>query len=331
MRYRTIGETDLVVSVLGLGGNNFGGRSTAEQTRDVVRAALDCGITLFDTADNYGAGGGSETLLGEQLAALRDQVVIATKFGADMAAVYGEDFGPIGSRRYVRRAVEGSLRRLQTDYIDLYQMHMPDPPTPIAETVGALQELVGEGKIRHFGHSNFPGWRLAEAHFAGLATGQEGFVTTQNQYSLLTRDAERELLPACAHFGVAFLAYFPLDNGLLTGKVRRGVAPAAGSRLHGYESYVSESKLERIEALAAWAATRGRSLLEVALGGLVAQAGVQCAIAGASSPDQVIANAGAVDWIPDDRELREIDELAPVPPAILRLSDLRKKAARQPG
>jgi aryl-alcohol dehydrogenase-like predicted oxidoreductase len=331
MRYRTIGETDLVISVLGLGGNNFGGRSDADQTREVVGAALDCGVTLFDTADNYGGGGRSETLLGDLLAAHRDQVVIATKFGADMRAVYGEDCGPIGSRRYIRTAAEGSLRRLQTEYIDLYQMHMPDPSTPLAETIGALQELAHEGKIRHFGHSNFPGWRVAEAHFAGLATGRPAFVTTQNQYSLLTRDAERELLPACAHFGVGFLAYFPLDNGLLTGKVRRGVSPAAGSRLYGYESYVSESKLERIEALCAWAGANGRTLLEVAIGSLVARAGVHCAIAGASSRDQVFANATAVSWIPDDRELREVDELAPPPAGILRLSDLRKRAASQPG
>jgi len=331
MRYRTIGETALSVSVLGLGGNNFGGRSNAEQTRDVVRAALDCGITLFDTADNYGGGGRSETLLGEQLASHRDRVIIATKFGADMRADYGDDCGPIGSRRYIRRAAEGSLRRLQTEYIDLYQMHMPDPVTPLAETAGALQELAEEGKIRHFGHSNFPGWRVAEAYFTGLATGREGFVTTQNQYSLLTRDAERELLPACLHFGVGFLAYFPLDNGLLTGKVRRSVGPAAGSRLHGYEAYLSDSKLERIEALSSWAAANGRTLLEVALGGLVARDGVHCAIVGASSPDQVIANAGAVDWLPAEQELREIDRLAPSPPGIPRLSDLRKKAASQPG
>jgi aryl-alcohol dehydrogenase-like predicted oxidoreductase len=331
MRYRRIGQTALSVSVLGLGGNNFGGRSNAEQTRDVVFAALDCGITLFDTADNYGGGGRSETLLGEQLADQRDRVIIATKFGADMRAAYGDDSGPIGSRRYIRRAAEGSLRRLQTEYIDLYQMHMPDPETPLAETVGALQELADEGKIRHFGHSNFPGWRVAEAHFASLATGGGGFVTTQNQYSLLTRDAERELLPACKHFGVGFLAYFPLDNGLLTGKVRRGIGPIAGSRLHGYEAYVSESKLDRIEALSSWAAGCGRTLLEVALGALVARDGVHSAIAGASSPEQVIANAGAVDWLPTQHELREIDELAPGPPGIHRLSDLRKKSAGDPG
>jgi aryl-alcohol dehydrogenase-like predicted oxidoreductase len=331
MRYRTIAETDLVVSVVGLGGNNFGGRANAEQTREVVGAALECGITLFDTADNYGGGGRSETLLGDLLAGHRDQVVIATKFGADMRASYGDDCGSIGSRRYIRRAAEGSLRRLRSDYIDLYQMHMPDPATPLAETIGALQELVGEGKIRYFGHSNLPAWRVAEAHFAGLASGGVAFVTTQNQYSLLTRDAERELLPACEHFGVGFLAYFPLDNGLLTGKVRRGVGPVAGSRLYGYESYVSDDKLKRIEALSAWAAAHDRTLLEVALGRLVARTSVQCAIAGASSRLQVTANAGAVEWIPGDQDLREIDELAPPPPSILRLSDLRKKAASQVG
>jgi aryl-alcohol dehydrogenase-like predicted oxidoreductase len=331
MHYCNIGDTGLVVSVIGLGGNNFGGRSNAEQTREVVRAAIECGITVFDTADNYGGGGRSETLLGELLAAHRDQVVIATKFGADMRAVYGDNCGPIGSRRYIRRAAEGSLRRLRTDYIDLYQMHMPDPETPLAETICALQELADEGKIRYFGHSNFPGWRVAEAHFAGLATGRAAFVTTQNQYSLLTRDAERELLPACAQFGVGFLAYFPLDNGLLTGKVRRGMGPAAGSRLYGYEAYITDSKIERIEALSAWAAANGRTLLEVALGSLVVRPVVHCAIAGASSRDQVFANAAAADWTPGDRELREIDELAPPPLDIPRLSDLRKKAASQPG
>jgi aryl-alcohol dehydrogenase-like predicted oxidoreductase len=331
MRYRTIGDTDLVVSVLGLGGNNFGGRSGADQTREVVDAALECGITLFDTADNYGGGGGSETLLGEMLPARRDQVVIATKFGADMRAVYGDDCGSIGSGRYVRRAVAGSLSRLRADYIDLYQMHMPDPAVPLAETIGALQELVREGKIRHFGHSNLPAWQVAEAHFAGLATGQAGFVTTQNQYSLLTRDAERELLPACRHFGVGFLAYFPLDNGLLTGKVRPGVGPAAGTRLHGYESYMSQDKLERIEALAGWAAARGLTLLEVALGSLAARPGVHSAIAGASSRTQVLANAAAVEWMPSRQDLEQIDELAPAPADIPRLSDLRKKAASQAG
>jgi aryl-alcohol dehydrogenase-like predicted oxidoreductase len=310
MRYRTLGHSGLQVSAVGLGGNNFGGRLDADGTRSVVHAALDAGITLIDTADVYSRGR-SEELLGEVLAGRRSDVVIATKFAGDMG--YGPAAGARGGRAYIRRAVEASLRRLRTDYIDLYQIHVPDPATPVAETLSALDELVREGKIRYAGHSNYAGWQIAEAAHVARELGAAPFVSAQNHWSLPERGADAEVVPAARHYGVGILPYFPLANGLLTGKVRRGQAVPEGSRLASREGYVTGDKLARVEALIAWGQTRGVSLLEIAIGGLAAQPGCSSVIAGAMSPEQVKANAEAGAWEPTAEDLAEIDTLVPPP------------------
>jgi aryl-alcohol dehydrogenase-like predicted oxidoreductase len=312
MRYRPLGSSGLVVSVAGLGCNNFGRRLNVESTRAVVDAAIEAGITLLDTAEMYGGGGRSEEILGEVLAGRRDQVVLATKFGhADVDMGYGPAAGAKGGRGYIRRAVEHSLRRLQTDYIDLYQIHTPDPATPIEETLSALGELVTEGKVRYIGHSNFSGWQLAHAVCAARELATAPFISAQNHWSLLERGAEAEVVPAARHFGLGVLPYFPLANGLLTGKVRRGQGPEEGTRLAGRKDYITEDKLSKVEALVAWASQRDLSLLEVAIGGLAAQPGCSSVIAGATSAEQVKANAEAASWIPSAAELAAIDEIVP--------------------
>lgn len=311
MRTRHLGSSGLVVSTVGLGCNNFGGRLDLTATRAVVDAAIDAGVTLLDTADTYGNKGGSETMLGQVLAGRRDQIVLATKFGMDMAGTYGDDFGARGSRRYIRRAIEGSLGRLRTDYLDLFQMHAPDPNTPFEETAAALRELVVEGKVRYLGHSNFTGWQIAEAHF--LAQSGSPFISAQNHYSLLERGIEPEIIPACLRYGIGLLPFFPLANGLLTGKVRRDAGAPKGSRLHGRNSYLTAEKFDRVEALEKWAAANGRSLLELAIGGLAAQPAVTSVIAGAMTPDQVRANVAAGEWEPNPAELAAVNALsAPV-------------------
>src|SRR6516162_11931654 len=316
MRYRPLGESGLVVSVAGLGCNNFGGRLDLDGTRAVVDAAIDTGITLFDTSDTYGGGGGSERALGEILGRRRDQVVLATKFGGrgvDMG--YGPAAGAKGGRAYIRRAVTGSLRRLRTDYIDLYQLHVPDPVTPVEETLAALHELVTEGKVRYIGQSNFSGWQLADAAHLAARNGHTPFISAQNHWSLLERQAEAEVVPAARHFGLGVLPYFPLANGLLTGKVRQGQGPPAGTRLASRPGYVTGAKLDRVEALISWAGQRGLTVLEVAIGALAAQPGCASVIAGATSSEQVKANAAAADWIPSPAELAELDQLVPPPGA----------------
>jgi aryl-alcohol dehydrogenase-like predicted oxidoreductase len=310
MRYTPLGNSGLVVSVVGLGCNNFGGRLDLAATKAVVDAALDAGITLLDTADTYGNGGGSEELLGQVLAGRRDQVVLATKFGhqhADMG--YGQAAGAKGGRGYIRRAVEQSLRRLKTDYIDLYQIHTPDPRTPVAETLGALGELVAEGKVRYLGNSNYAGWQIAEAACTADRLGSPPFVSAQNHWSLLERAAEAEVVPAARHFGLGVLPYFPLANGLLAGKVRRGVPPAPGTRLASRDGYVTDAKLDLVEALAAWGDKHGRSLLEIAISCLAAQRGCASVIAGATSGEQVRTNAATADWVPSPAELAEVDAI----------------------
>ncbi len=314
MRYRSLGNSGLVVSVAGLGCNNFGRRLDAAATRAVVDAAIEAGITLLDTAESYGGGGRSEEILGEVLAGRRDQVVLATKFGhggSDLG--YGAAAGAKGGRAYLRRAVEQSLRRLRTDYIDLYQIHTPDPVTPIEETLTAMGELVTEGKVRYLGHSNFSGWQLAHAACAARELAAVPFISAQNHWSLLERGAEAEVVPAARHFGLGVLPYFPLANGLLAGRIRRGQGPAEGTRLAGRASYITEQKLATVEALIEWAQPRGLSLLEVAVGGLAAQPGCASVIAGATSAEQVRANAGASDWIPSADDLAEIDKIVPPP------------------
>ena len=314
MRYRSLGDSGLMVSVAGLGCNNFGRRVDLAGTRAVVDAAMDAGITMLDTADTYGDGGASEELLGEVLAARREQVVLATKFGHqgyDMG--YGPAAGAKGGRAYIRRAVEASLRRLRTGYIDLYQLHTPDPVTPVAETLAALTELITEGKVRYLGNSNFTGWQIADAAHVARAASTAPFVSAQNHWSLLEREVEAEVLPAARHFGLGVVPYFPLANGLLTGKVRRGQAPPAGSRLASRPGYVTEDKLDRVEVLIAWATERGLTVLEVAVGALAAQDGCACVIAGATTPEQVKANAAAAEWVPSAAELAELDRIVPPP------------------
>ncbi len=258
MTYRPLGNSGLLVSTIGLGTNAFGSRIDADQTRAVVDAALDAGVTLFDTADTYGVGA-SEELLGAALGKRRDDVVVATKFGMDMKGANGPDWGARASRRYVRRAVEASLRRLGTDHIDLYQLHQPDLVTPVQETLEALTELVTEGKVRYVGCSNFAAWEVVDAHWTAVSAGVQPFVSAQNEYSLYNRTAEEELVPALSRLGMSLIAYFPLAYGLLTGKYRRGEDAPEGSRLgaQGQEHRLAGADWDRIEALQAFADERG--------------------------------------------------------------------------
>ncbi|MEU8007311.1 aldo/keto reductase [Catellatospora sp. NPDC049111] len=318
MRYRALGKSGLVVSAVGLGCNNFGWRLDLDGTRAVVDAAIDAGITFFDTADIYGratAIGASESMLGEVLKGRRDQVVLATKFGhqgADMG--YGPAAGAKGGRAYIRRAVEESLRRLNTDHIDLYQLHTPDPVTPLAETLAALHELVVEGKVRYIGSSQFAGWQIADAARLAEIMGVTPFVSAQNHWSMLERGSEIEVVPAARHFGLGVLPFFPLANGLLTGKVRRGQGAPSDSRLaKDQAAFITDERLDTVEALAGWAEANGHELGKVAIGWLAAQPGCGSVIAGATSPAQVAANAAAADWEPTAAELAELDKLAPLP------------------
>ena len=277
-------SSGLQVTRVGLGCNNFGGRLDLERTRAVVEAALEAGITFLDTADIYG-GGGSERFLGEILEGRRDQVVLATKFGM------GPDEGMArGSREYTRHALAASLERLRTDYVDVYYYHQPDETTPVAETIGAMRELVEEGRVRAIGVSNFSVEQLDEAVAAGPVAA------LQNHYNLLEREAEANVLPRCADLGVGFVPYFPLASGLLTGKYRRGEPPPQGTRLSGRPEALSDEAFDRIEALEEFARERGHTLLELAIAGLASQPGVVSVIAGATAPEQVRANAAAADW-----------------------------------
>jgi aryl-alcohol dehydrogenase-like predicted oxidoreductase len=306
MRYRRLGDSGLVVSVVGLGCNNFGRRIDLERTRAVVDAAIDVGVTLFDTSDSYGE---SETFLGEVLQGRRDDVVLATKFGSDLRGRLGADWGARGSRRYIRRAVESSLRRLRTDWIDLYQLHFPDPVTPLEETLAALHELVVEGKVRYLGSSNLAAWQIVDADWIARSRGTTRFTSAQNHYSLLERGVETELVPACSARGIGLLPYFPLADGLLTGKYRRGEPPPPGTRLAARPERLEEAAFDTIEALERYAADRGRSLLDVAVGGLAAQPAVASVIAGATWPEQVRANAAAGTWEPGPDDLRQLREI----------------------
>ncbi|HET8603864.1 MAG TPA: aldo/keto reductase [Marmoricola sp.] len=309
MEFRHVGRSGLVVSAVGLGTNNLGMKLDEQQSREVVQAALDAGITLFDTADSYGT---SEERLGALLEPVRGDVVIATKFGSDVrrrGLDNGEDWGARGSRRYVRRAVEASLRRLRTDRIDLYQLHFPDPHTPIEETLSALDDLVHEGKVRYVGCSNVTGWQVAHAEWTARTRGFEHFVSVQNEYSLLDRAVERDVVPALQEYGLGLLPYFPLASGLLTGKYRRGQEPPAGSRLADRRDELSDAPFDVIEALEKYAEQRGLSLLDVAIGGLAAQPTVCSVIAGATSRAQVEANVAAGRWQPSTADLEELGSL----------------------
>ena len=311
MSYRRLGASGLAVSVVGLGCNNFGGRTDSERSATVIAAALDEGINLFDTADRYGGAGASEAILGAALRGRRDDVVIATKFGMDMQGANGVDLGARGSRRYIIRAAEASLRRLGTDWIDLYQMHVPDPGTPIEETLSALDDLVRSGKVRYLGHSNFRGWQAADADWTARSCQLTPFISAQNEYSLIDRGIETEIVPACERFGLGLLPYAPLGSGLLTGKYRRGTPPPAGTRLAAdrHAAWLANAPWDTIEALEKFAAERGLSLLQVAIGWLAAQPVVGSVIAGATTPEQVRANVEAGRWQPSTEDLDALDSL----------------------
>jgi len=302
MRQNALGRSGLTVSAVGLGCNNFGRRLDLAGTRAVIDAALDAGITHLDTADIYGGDGTSERLIGEVLEGRRDRVVLATKFGMKLS---DDDGTPRGSRAYARRSVEASLARLRTDRIDLYYYHEPDGGTPLAETIGALGELADEGKIRAFAVSNVDAAQLREA----AELGGDRLAAVQNEYSLLERAAEADVLPLARELGVGFVPYFPLASGLLSGKFRRGEAPPAGTRMAARPERLTDRTFDRIEALEGFAAERRHTLLELAFAGLVSQPGVASVIAGAMNPEQVARNASAADW-----ELGA-DDLAAIPAA----------------
>lgn len=316
---RRVGSSGLIVSAVGLGCNNFGRAGTASEsldgTRRVIDAAIASGITFFDTADIYGREPGlSETLMGEALQGRRDRVVLATKFGHNELPMGYEFPAGLGSRRYVRYAVERSLQRLGTDWIDLYQLHTPDVLTPIAETIDALDELVREGKIRYYGHSNFTGWQIAEAELTAQARLTGRFISSQNHYSLLARGAEREVLPAASRFGLGVFPYFPLYNGLLTGKFTRDGGPAE-SRIMRTRSHLWENApWDALDAYRDFCDARGITMLEATFGWTLAQPGVASVIAGATSAAQIEDNARAGSaWTPDAADLAAIDEIFPLP------------------
>ncbi len=311
MEIRNLGQSGLRVSAIGLGCNNFGGRIDMEATRAVIHKALDLGITLFDTADTYGERGGSETLMGQILGDDRKRIVLATKFAMPMDDV-GVKIG--GSRRYIMQAVEDSLRRLRTDWIDLYQMHQTDPNTPIEETLRALDDLVRQGKVRYIGCSNFPAWQLVEAAWTAKSHGLNPFVSCQDEYSLIFRKPEADLMPAARKYGMGMLPYFPLASGLLTGKYRRNAPMPAGTRLAGAhrlaERYLTERNWGITERLGDFVEQRGHTMLELAFSWLLAQAPVTSVIAGATRPDQLEQNVKAGSWVLSAEDLAEIDRIS---------------------
>ncbi|WP_104118554.1 aldo/keto reductase [Arthrobacter sp. B1805] len=318
MTYRRLGSSGLSVSTVGLGCNNLGRAGTTSESQEgtdaVVHAAIDAGITLFDTADMYGrAPGVSETQLGKALGARRDDVVLATKFGLDMGGENGPDWGARGSRRYIVRAVEASLRRLGTDWIDLYQYHAPDALTPIEETLAALDDLVTSGKVRYLGHSNFAGWQIAEAEFTARSGGYTPFISAQNPYNLLDRRLEREVVPAVEAYGLGVLPYFPLANGLLTGKYRRNEVPAGSRLTHSRKNVLETADWDQLEAFSAFVRERDLTEVQVAFSWLAAQPSVGSVIAGATSPEQVRQNAAAAAWSPSNEDLAELDRIFPRP------------------
>ncbi|MDQ0869606.1 aryl-alcohol dehydrogenase-like predicted oxidoreductase [Arthrobacter sp. V1I9] len=319
--YRRVGKSGLTVSTVGLGCNNLGRANTATESQEatdaVVHAAVDAGITLFDVADSYGREPGlSETMLGKALGNRRADVVVATKFGMDMKGASGADFGARGSRRYIVQAVEASLRRLDTEWIDLYQFHTPDPLTPIDETLSALDALVTSGKVRYIGHSNRAGWQIAQAEYVARELGSARFISTQNHYNLLDRRAELEVTPAAEEFGLGVLPYFPLANGLLTGKYSPGHAPD-GSRLsHTRKHLVHDADWDQLDRFSSFARERGLNEIQVAFSWLAAQPSVASVIAGATRPEQVRQNAESADWLPSEKDLAELDSIFPAAPKV---------------
>jgi aryl-alcohol dehydrogenase-like predicted oxidoreductase len=313
MEVRNLGKSGLRVSVVGLGCNNFGGRIGLEESRAVVHKALDLGITLFDTADSYGNRGGSEEALGQILGERRKDIILATKFGMPM-----DEAGVLrgASRRYVMTAVEASLRRLKTDWIDLYQLHRPDPLTPIEETLRALDDLIRQGKVRYVGNSNFAAWQAVEAHWTARDRNLNGFIACQNEYSLIKRDIEAELAGAMQACGLGLLPYFPLAAGLLTGKYRRQAPPPPGTRMARMqglaERYLTPANFAIVERLEEFSARHGHVLLELAFSWLLARAPVASVIAGATKPEQVEQNVKAAGWALMPEDLAEIDRLSEV-------------------
>ncbi|UNK44626.1 aldo/keto reductase [Arthrobacter sulfonylureivorans] len=319
MEYRRLGKSGLTVSAVGLGCNNLGRSNTPTETQEgtdaVVKAALDAGVTLFDLADTYGKTPGlSEEFLGKALGARRDHVVVATKFGMDMHGGNGEDFGARGSRRYIVKAAEASLRRLGTDWIDLYQFHTPDPLTPIEETLSALDDLVRAGKVRYIGHSNRAGWQIAEAEFTARMDGYTPFISSQNHYNLLDRRAELEVTPAAEAYGLGVLPYFPLANGLLTGKYKDGKAPEGSRLTHSRSNLLKDADWEQLGAFSRFAADRGLQEIEVAFSWLASRPSVASVIAGATKPEQIRQNAESAHWQPTDEDLAELDRIFPTVP-----------------
>jgi len=315
IEYRTLGNSGLVVSTIGLGCNNFGREHTATETQEgtnaVIDAALDAGVTFFDTADIYGKQRGlSETLMGNALKGRREKIVLATKFGMDMAGTNGPDWGARASRRYIRLAVEASLRRLQTDWIDLYQLHRPDGHTPVDETLETLDDLIAEGKVRYIGHSNLAGWQVAEADYEARLGGHPRFISAQNEYSLLVRDAEREVLPAVRRYGLGFLPFFPLYNGLFTGKFSRSGGPSDSRIMKIRRHLLDDAPWDKIEAYQAFCDDRGVTMLQGTFAWLLAQPGLTSVIAGATRPEQIVQNADAATaWQPSADDVAAISAI----------------------
>ncbi|MGO1592919.1 MAG: aldo/keto reductase [Ancrocorticia sp.] len=312
MEYTSLGYSGLLVSALGIGCNAFGKRVDQDGVNALVASALDQGVNFFDTADSYGAGT-SETMLGEALGSRREEVIVASKFGMDLGGLYPGALPNRASRGYIQRAVEGSLKRLKTDHIDLYQLHTPDRITPIEETLSALTDLVNAGKVRYIGCSNFASWEVADAAAVADAIGSEHFITAQNEYSLYNRSAEAELVPALSQYGMSLIPYFPLAYGLLTGKYSRDAGAPSGSRLATETARFDGADWDIVEGIRAFAQERGISMLDVALGGLRAQPAVDVIIAGATKAEQVAANAKSVQWAPTLEDLDALDAI--VPPA----------------
>ncbi|MEV0892652.1 aldo/keto reductase [Promicromonospora sp. NPDC050262] len=313
---RRLGRSGLSVPVVGLGCNNLGRPGTVTETAEgataLVDAAVDAGVTFFDTADAYGARPGlSEELLGAALKGRRDDVLIATKFGLDVHGANGQDFGARGSRRYIVRAAEASLRRLGTDWIDLYQLHAPDPATPVDETLAALDDLVRSGKVRYVGHSNFRGWQVADAEHVARAAGGTRFVSAQNQYSLLSRGLEREVLPAARAYGIGVLPFFPLANGLLTGKYTGGARPDGSRLVVQKRDLLETAPWAVLDRFGAFCRERGVAETTVAFSWLLSRPEVSSVIAGATWPEQVRGNAQAWTWTPTAEDLAELDEIFP--------------------
>ena len=311
MEYRNLGSSGLRVSLVGLGCNNFGMRLDLEQTRAVVDRAFDLGITLFDTADMYGGRGGSETQLGKILGHRRKDIVLASKFGMAMS----DDGTKIGaSRRYIMSAVEESLRRLKTDWIDLYQLHQPDPLTPLDETMQALDDLVTQGKIRYIGCSNLPSWQVVESQWISKSLGLNRFVSCQDEYNILNRNVEAELIPAMQKYGCGLLPYFPLASGLLTGKYKRTEMPE-GARLTDMPTfanriYLTDENFDIVDNLNKFAHKTGHSILELAFGWMASRPTTASIIAGATKPEQIDANVAAVNWVLSQSEIDEVDKIS---------------------